>query len=179
VQRTVCCLLVLLLPFLCPLLPITSHAGEQGLTVGYGFAELNSHVAGGEVEGGKNYDFFQVTYIYEIPHWKKVSFVVEPFAACINRPESGVDGGLDLHFRWYPLNQERSGLFVNLGAGVSYTSIAFQEQGTHFLGVLLGGIGYRYERFFIEDRFRHYSNGHSAYPNRSVNADIVSVGMYF
>ncbi len=81
--------------------------------------------------------------------------------------------------RWYPSNRARSGLFLDLGAGASYTSISFQERGTHLLGVLVGGIGVRYKTFFIEDRLRHYSNGHTSYPNRSVNANITSVGMYF
>lgn len=118
-QRMVRYLLVSLLVFLCLQLPITSRAAEQALTVGYGFAELNTHVPGGDVEGGKKYDFFQVSYIYEIPRWKKLSFVVEPFAAYINRPESGIDGGFDLLLRWYPSNQARNGLFINLGAGLS------------------------------------------------------------
>lgn len=42
-----------------------------------------------------------------------------------------------------------------------------------------GGIGYRYARFFIENRFRHYSNGGTTSPNRSVDADVLSVGVYF
>ena len=53
-RRTVCCLFLLSPLFL--LLPVGSYAGEQGLAVGYGFADFNDHVAGGEVEGGKKYE---------------------------------------------------------------------------------------------------------------------------
>ena len=170
--------LLLSLP-LCVFLPVNSYAGEQGLTIGYGFAALNSRTVTGEIEGGKTYDFLQVTYLYESPYWKQVSFVAEPFAAYINRPESGVDVGLDLLLRWYPSNSARSGLFFDVGVGAAYTSISFEEQGTHLLGILVGGIGFRYKTFFIEDRFRHYSNGNTASPNRAVDANIISVGTYF
>jgi len=161
------------------LLPMNGHALDQGLLLGYGFAELNNHASGGEVEGGKKYDFFQAAYFLEFPRWERTSFVLEPFAAYVSRPESGIDGGFDLLFRWYPFDRGRSGLFFDVGAGAAYTSIGFQEQGTHLLGILVGGIGWRYKAFFFEDRFRHYSNGHSAYPNRSVNANIICAGMHF
>jgi hypothetical protein len=177
VRRIVCCLLLSLPLFL--FLPLSSHAAEHGVSVGYGFAELNTHTSGGEIEGGKKYDFFPVSYIYENPYWKRVSFVAEPFAAYVNRPNTGVDVGFTLLLRWYPTSMAHRGPFFDVGAGTAYTTIGFKEQGTHFLGILTGGIGYRYKSLFIEDRFKHYSNGHSAYPNRSVNANVVSVGMYF
>ena len=176
-QRTIWRLLLSLPLFL--LLPVNSYAGEQGLTFGYGFAALNNQTATGEVEGGKTYDFLQVAYFYENPYWKKASFVVEPFAAYINRPDAGVDAGFDLLLRWHPFNSAPNGLFFDVGAGTAYTSISFEEQGTHLLGILAAGIGFRYGNFFIEDRLRHYSNGNTAFPNRSVDANIASVGMYF
>jgi hypothetical protein len=179
VQKSVWCLLLssLLLISLCPL--TKGYAAEQGLSVGYGFAALNERTGTGIVEGGKYYDFFQFAYLYEMPFWSTVSAVIEPFAASINRPESGFDGGFDVLGRWYPCNVGASRLFVDLGAGIAYTTIKFEEQGTHLMGVLAGGIGLRYKQFFVEDRLRHYSNGGTASPNRSVDANIVSVGMYF
>ena len=178
-QKNVWCLL-LSLPLLvsfCP--PMKGYAAEQSLSVGYGFAALNERTSVGKIEGGKYYDFFQLAYLYEMPFWKKVSIAVEPFAASVNRPNAGLDAGFDLLGRWYPCSVGASRLFVDLGAGAAYTTVGFQEQGTHLLGVLAGGIGLRYKKFFIEDRIRHYSNGHTAFPNRSINANIVSVGMYF
>jgi pantothenate kinase type III len=154
-------------------------AAEQSLSVGYGFAALNEHISTGRIEGGKHYDFFQAAYLYEMPLWSPVSLALEPFAASVNRPESGFDAGLDLLARWYPCNVGLSRLFVDLGAGVAYTTVHFEEQGTHLLGVLAAGIGLSYKQFFIEDRLRHYSNSGTAYPNRAVDANIISVGMHF
>jgi hypothetical protein len=161
------------------LLSVASNAGEQALSAGYGLAALNVNVADRHIEGGRNYNFVHATYLYEIPFWKKASFGAEPFVADINQPETGVDVGFDLLLRWYPFSEERSGLFINLGAGVACTSIAFPEQGTRLLGILVGGVGYRYKDFFVDTRFRHYSNGNTASPNRSVNALVVSIGKYF
>ena len=39
--------------------------------------------------GGKNYDFFQFAYLYEMPFWSKVSIALEPFATSVNKPELG------------------------------------------------------------------------------------------
>ncbi|MGD9576956.1 MAG: acyloxyacyl hydrolase [Syntrophorhabdus sp.] len=68
---------------------------------------------------------------------------------------------------------------MNLGGGSAYTSINFKEQGTHFLFILHAGLGYKWNDFFGENRFKHYSNGSTATPNRSINANIIMVGMYF
>jgi hypothetical protein len=158
---------------------MNGYAAEQSLSVGYGFAALNQSLSTGRIEGGRNYDFFQAAYLYEMPFWSTVSVALEPFAASVNRPESGFDGGVDLLGRWYPCNVGASRLFIDLGAGVAYTTTHFEEQGTHLLGVLAVGIGLRYKQFFIEDRLRHYSNGGTASPNRAVDANVISVGMYF
>ena len=158
---------------------MTGYAAEQDLSVGYGFAAFNVRTSPGRIEGGKSYDFFQLTYLYEMPVWNKVSIALEPFAASVNRPESGLDAGFDVLGRWYPFNLGASRFFVDLGAGLAYTTIKFEEQGTHLLGILACGMGLRYKNFFIEDRLRHYSNGHTTHPNRAVDANIVNVGMYF
>ena len=68
---------------------------------------------------------------------------------------------------------------MTAGVGVAYTTIAFEEQGTHFLFILQAGLGLRYENFFIENRLRHYSNGGTESPNRSVHASIMTFGYYF
>jgi len=82
---------------------------------------------------------------------EQTPFVAEPFAARINRPEPG-NAGLDLLLRWYPPVGDRRGLFFDVGAGAAYTTISIQEQGTHLLGILVGGIGLQYDTLFIEDR---------------------------
>ncbi len=93
-------------------------------------------------------------------------------------PYSG-NAGLDLLLRWFPSGGSRKGLFLDVGTGAAYTPISFEEQGTHFLRILVGGIGLRYDTLFIEDRFSYYPNGYSVYPNRPVNTNVISVGKRF
>jgi hypothetical protein len=152
--------------------------GEHGLSVGYGFALFSHDNKPGRVEDG-NYDFFQGSYLYEYPLSAKWVFLVEPFVAYVNRPVDGVDVGFNLGVKVYPFSVDRQGFFFGAGTGAAYTSVNFSEQGTHMLFILQASIGYRYKNFFIEDRWRHYSNGGLSSPNRSVNANIIAVGMYF
>jgi len=168
---------IALLVFL--LLPSTAFAGEHAVSLGYGIGILNSGTSIGHVEGGDNYNFTQVTYLYEEPYWKRGSVAIEPFAAYVAKPDAGVDVGFSLLLRWYPFNGNHRGAYVDLGAGTAYTSVAFPRQGTHFLGILAGGLGYKNDAYFVQARFRHYSNGNTAHPNESVNAGIVSVGWFF
>jgi hypothetical protein len=151
---------------------------EQALSIGYGFSLFSNGKDSGKIEDG-NYDFFQAAYLYEKPLSVRWMLLVEPFAAYINRPVEGVDVGLNLGLKVYPFTQHRSGFFFTMGTGAAYTSVKFAEQGTHLLFILQGSVGYRYRNFFIEDRWRHYSNSNTASPNRSINANIVVLGMYF
>jgi hypothetical protein len=159
-------------------LPLTCYAQNNGASVGYGFGFLNIHERIGKVERHQNYNFVPFAYFHEFHLIKDLFFHVEPYLAYINQPNNGVDVGLNLLLRYY-VNFEKSSLFVDLGSGGAYTSIAFKGQNTHGLFILQGGIGYKWKKFFIEDRFRHYSNASLSYPNHSVNANIISIGMYF
>jgi hypothetical protein len=170
-RLTVVCILL-------AMLPCSAWSAEHALSVGYGFAYLSNGHPPGEVEQG-NYDFFQGAYLYEHPLSARWAVLVEPFVAYVNRPVDGVDVGCNLGLKVYPFTQDRSGLFFTMGTGAAYTSVNFSEQGTHLLFILQGSLGYRYKNYFIEDRWRHYSNGNTASPNRSINANIVVVGMYF
>ena len=157
---------------------VRAAEAERALSVGYGFALLSNGRPAGQVEEG-NYDFFQVAYLHERPLSARWMLLVEPFVAYVNRPVDGVDVGFNLGLKVYPFTQDRSGFYFTMGTGSAYTSVNFAEQGTHLLFILQAGVGYRYKNFFIEDRWRHYSNGNTAGPNRSINANIINVGMYF
>lgn len=173
---------ILLVPVVILLfLPNAGRAADHALSIGYGFAMLNMDLQTGRIEGGRNYDFFQLTYLWERPSrdYRQLSLFVEPFAAYVNRPNEGFDGGFYAGLKWYPMDHTKKGLFVTAGTGMAYTTIDFKEQGTHLLFTLEVGVGYRFGRFFVEDRIRHYSNGRTAEPNRSVNANVFSVGLYF
>ncbi|MGD0231408.1 MAG: acyloxyacyl hydrolase [Syntrophorhabdales bacterium] len=170
-----CLLLIVLLG-----VPVDGSCGENGFSLGYGFAAYNEGRSGGKIEGGKPYNFVQAVYVYEKPFSsKELALLVEPFTAYVNQPNTGVDLGVGLGLKYYPLRTEKGGFYLTAGTGMAYTSIGFQEQGTHLLFILQGGIGYRYGNLFVEDRFRHYSNGGTASPNWSINANIISIGTHF
>ena len=162
------------------LAPLAAFSGDQGLSIGYGIAAFNEQRSFGHLEGGKPYSFIQTTYFYDKPFsTKELALLFEPFGAYVARPTNGFDLGFDLGLRYYPLRSDTGGFYITAGPGLAYTTIGFQEQGTHLLFVLQGGLGYRYNNFFIEDRARHYSNGGLARPNWSVNANILSIGTRF
>lgn len=154
----------------CILLPQNCYAQNNSFYLGYGFGITKL----GKIEGDRSYNFFQAAYSHEFPIIKDFFLVGEPFLAFLNEPEKGMDIGLGLFFRYYLKD-----LFFSLGGGGAYTSVHFQEQTHHYLFILQGGIGYKWKNFFIEDRFRHYSNAGLASPNHSVNANILSIGILF
>ena len=157
---------------------VRAAEAEHALSVGYGFALFSNGRPAGQIEEG-NYDFFQVAYLYGRPLSVRWMLLVEPFVAYVNRPVEGVDVGCNLGLKVYPFTKDRSGFFFTVGTGGAYTSVDFTEQGQHAFFILQGSIGFRYKNFFLEDRWRHYSNGNTASPNRSINANIINVGMYF
>ena len=106
-------------------------------------------------------------------------FGLGPLAAYIHKPEDGWDLGLNLLFRYYVKTSEKTELFGNFGIGAVYTNVHFEEQGTHYFLSPQIGIGFKWGGFFIESRFRHYSNASSALPNGAVNADMILLGFYF
>lgn len=161
--------------------PGTASSADHGFSLGYGLALLNIHKHSGRIEGGRYYDFFQATYLYERPcrDYRQLALFVEPFAAYINRPDDGVDVGLYVGLKWYPMDHRNKGLFVIGGTGAAYTTIKLKEQGSHADFTLEIGVGYRFGRFYVQDMLRHYSNGATSHPNRSVQANILSIGTYF
>jgi hypothetical protein len=162
------------------LAPSMAFCGDHGPSLGYGFGFFNKGKPTGKVEGDRPYNFIQAVYVYEQPlSIKELAFLAEPFSAYVNQPDTGFDLGLTLGLKYYPLLRETGGLYLTAGPGMAYTTIGFKEQGTHLLFILQGGVGYKYKNFFVEDRFRHYSNGGTARPNWSVNANIFSIGGNF
>lgn len=162
--------------------PVRGFCEDYGFSLGYGFAAFNKDRSAGKVEGGKSYTFIQAVFLYEKPlSQKELALVVEPFASYVDKPNSGTDVGFDLGLKYYPFQTQtqKGGLYLTAGPGMAYTSVGFQEQGTHLLFIVQGGVGYRYKNVFIEDRFRHYSNGGTASPNWSINANIITLGTYF
>lgn len=160
-------------------IPFQAFSANESISVGYGFGLFNH--SGGKLEDGKHYNFVQVAFSTEkaLSKDKKFNLLLEPFAAYVIDPNSGADFGVNVAVRYYFGSKEYEGFYVTAGSGLAYTTIGFKEQGTHLLFTLHGGVGYKYKNFFIEDRFRHYSNAGLASPNKSVNANIVNIGYTF
>lgn len=171
--------LFLFVAFTLSFFPFPAIADQQAISVGYGLAAFNKSSDLGHLENSRYYDFVQITYSYEKLLSGKFNLVAEPFVGIVNRPVSGVDVGVAIGGRYYFGEKNYQGLFATISAGGVYTSVAFEEQGTHGLFVLQGGLGYKWEKVFLEGKFRHYSNGGLAYPNRSINAGILGVGFTF
>ena len=153
-------------------------SSENNFSVGYGFALWSQKHSVGNIAEGP-YNFVQAAYSYEMPISQKWLIQAGPYLAYVMNPTEGVDVGVNLGLKIYPFTPDHSGFFCTLGTGGAYSTIAFTEQATHAFFILQGSIGYRYKNFFIEDRYRHYSNAGTSSPNRSINANIISLGMYF
>lgn len=171
--------IVLVFPFLLFLfIPLSVSAQSHGVSIGYGFGMFSANRGIGYIEEGR-YDFVQCTYQYEQSLSEILGLLIEPFASYTNSPKEGIDGGITLSLKYNFFKKDQNGFYITLGGGTAYTSINFKEQGTHLLYILQAGIGYKWNNFFIENRFKHYSNANTANPNRSINSTIIMVGMYF
>ena len=167
--------------YACCLATLASPAfAEQNLSVGYGFGLFNQiHGSSNKVEGDNYYTLLQVLYGYEVPMTSWFSLLAEPYAAYVFQPSGGVELGLHLSGKVYPYSSGASRLYFLLGTGGMYTSVDFEEQPGHYLFILHAAVGFQYKNFFLEDRFRHLSNGGTRSPNHSVHVNIVSIGMVF
>ncbi|HVN95541.1 MAG TPA: acyloxyacyl hydrolase [Syntrophorhabdaceae bacterium] len=157
--------------------PLNILAQQDGLSIGYGFGTFNNDMRGVQIRDG-NYDYGQMTFFHERRLFKRVNWTIEPFVSYINRPTEGVDGGVSIFAKAYVDEKKKHGLFATAGGGSLYTSMGYSGQGTHLWFILQGGLGYRWDKYFVEGRFKHYSNGDTATPNRSLNSSILFVGMY-
>lgn len=152
---------------------------ENGVSLGYGFGAWNAQ-GPGCVEKKTPYDYATLSYLYEKPLKPGFALVAEPYLGLVNRPAEGVDIGVNFYAKAsFPAFPSGGRLYVTAGTGAAYTSVDFREQGTHGLFILQAGIGYGSGRFFMENRFHHYSNGGLAKPNRSVNSNLIRIGWYF
>lgn len=164
------------------LVPGVSLAQDYGFSVGYGFGVSNSQVKFGEIAGhqdGRSYQFVQLYAFRDLPLYRSLYFTVEPSLAFVYRPKAAVEPALNFSFKLFLPEKEGNALYFSIGGGATYTTLGYVEQGTQFMFVLQAAVGFKWREFFLENRFRHYSNGGLATPNMSVNADIISLGFFF
>lgn len=161
------------------LLPVTAYTQQNSIAIGYGFGAFNDK-ASPKLESDEYHRYIHIVYGYErqmfSPH---IQLLLEPYIDYVMKPRDGLDVGLGVSLKFYPFNKKREGLFFVAGTGGAYTTVKFEEQGTHGVFILQGGFGYQWERIFVENRFRHYSNGGLSEPNRSINSNIFLIGTRF
>jgi hypothetical protein len=121
-------------------IPLFGHAKNNNISVGYGFGAFNSSKGIGKLRGTNgNYDFLQLAYSREKSLSSRISLLLEPFLAYVNRPTDGLDLGMIVGLKFYLNKDTKKGLFGTLATGASYTTVGFREQGTHMLFMLQGG----------------------------------------
>ncbi len=111
-----------------------------------------------------------------------LELVYEPFINPVTSPESNVELGLPVFFKYaFPVTQKFYP-FIEVGTGPYYTSLSTYEQGTQFNFISQGGVGLSY--FFkkdasinVEYRRRHVSNAGIKEPNGGIDANVYIAGV--
>ncbi|MCX8023213.1 MAG: acyloxyacyl hydrolase [Syntrophorhabdaceae bacterium] len=150
---------------------------ENSLSAGYGFGIFNYGLTN-KIKGG-HYEFYQVTLRHERPLYRGFYLLIDPYVSYIRNPVEGLDIAFGLSGRYYFNQEKKNSFFLDLGVGALYSTLQYKEQSNHEFFLIQGGIGYRWDRFFIENRLRHYSNGYTATKNWAIHSNIISVGFYF
>jgi hypothetical protein len=108
-----------------------------------------------------------------------LQIALEPFCNPVSRPESGVETGLNVFFRYLHPVTASVKLVSEIGSGPIYLSVNSEEQGKagfNFLNQF--GLG---SRVAVTDnsaltfgyRFRHISNAGTSQPNRGINTNAL------
>ena len=108
-----------------------------------------------------------------------LQLALEPFCNLVIEPESGVETGLNVFFRYlYPIAPSVK-MVVEMGSGPMYLSVDSHEQGDggfNFLNQF--GLGARFDlsdhdALTLGYRFRHISNAGTSLPNRGINTSAL------
>ncbi|MBN1929206.1 MAG: acyloxyacyl hydrolase [Chlorobiaceae bacterium] len=108
-----------------------------------------------------------------------LQLALEPFCNPVIEPESGVETGLDVFFRYHHPVAPSVKLVAEVGSGPMYLGIDSREQGDkgfNFLNQF--GLATRFDlsehnALTLGYRFRHISNAGTSHPNRGINTNAV------
>ncbi|UWX57622.1 acyloxyacyl hydrolase [Chlorobaculum sp. MV4-Y] len=108
-----------------------------------------------------------------------LQLALEPFCNPVTEPESGVETGLNVFFRYLHPIAPSVKLVGEIGSGPMYLSIDSREQGDagfNFLNQF--GLGAQVavsenSAITLGYRFRHLSNAGTSEPNRGINSNAV------
>jgi len=108
-----------------------------------------------------------------------LQLALEPFCNPVSKPESGIETGLNVFFRYLHPIAPSVKLVSEIGSGPMYLSIDSVEQGKagfNFLNQF--GLGAQFavsgnSAITVGYRFRHLSNAGTSQPNRGINSNAV------
>lgn len=108
-----------------------------------------------------------------------LQLALEPFCNPVTEPESGVETGLTVLFRYLHPVAPSVKLVAEIGSGPMYLSIDSKEQGDggfNFLNQF--GLGAQFalsshDALTLGYRFRHLSNAGTSQPNRGINSNAL------
>lgn len=109
-------------------------------------------------------------------------FEVEPFVSAITSPDTNIEAGANLLFKYGYFVNKKLCPYVEGGAGVIYMTQHVRQQSTQFNFVPQAGLGIYY---FINGnlavnagyRRRHISNCAIKRPNRGIDTDTILAGL--
>ncbi len=172
------------------------HLYEIGLNVGYGWSDLKEEFAPGATEFQGDYEYvpifmdfgFKINSVLGLAdHKGTLQFLIEPFINPVLNPESGVEVGAGLMFKYsYPF-WERVSPYIEAGAGPMYFGIDTYEQGeASFAFSDTGGAGLQIhlddtKAINVGYRYRHISDAGvgGEDTNGGINAQVVYAGVSF
>lgn len=105
--------------FLIFLFPFAASAQDNGISIGFGFSVLTPHQETDEVKEDRKYNFEHLTYFHQWRMFKNVYFVLEPFLGYVNKPERGIEFGVNFLLRYYLETGDRTSLFFRIFSTLS------------------------------------------------------------
>jgi len=114
--------------------------------------------------------------------WGSFKFMLEPFINTIISPSKNVEAGNNFVFKYSHPVIGRISLYLEGGAGLMYTTLHTEEQGTqfNFTQQVGGGISFLFAKnkaLNLGYRYRHFSNAHIKEPNKGIDVDGFLVGI--
>ena len=128
----------------------------------------------------------EVDMIQALPRWGRFRNATQEFLwevplTVFTKPGTSVAGGVNLMFRQHLLSNRRFSPFVEIGPGLTLTSLKTRELGGAFQFSAQGGAGIRAalsERsdMVVGARWYHLSNAGLRSPNTGLNNYLITVG---
>ena len=156
------------------------HVDEIGFGSGYAWGHMKFTGATNKVVPIFVRVGFDMNSVFGMQESKGTfQLALEPFCNPVFEPESGVETGLNVFFRYLHPIAPSVKVVAEVGSGPMYLSIDSAEQGEggfNFLNQF--GLGARFDlsdhnALTLGYRFRHISNAGTSQPNRGINTNAL------